>query len=256
MKHFAFIGLGSFANSMLERIAEISDQIIAVDENEDRIEHVKELVSAAYTMNLLDEEAFERIFNEPTDVAIVDVESNGPELLLVTYRLKKLGVPEIIVKSNSQEYEEILRLVGATRIVNSDKEAALRVTPLVLSSALTNFMPISGELVLAEVIAPEFVVGKTVIEVDMRRTYHINVVALKPAAERSDHEASEGIFHDLDAKYRFNTGDVLLVTGNEDDVFAFSGIQRMPDHEKRKFGFTSLLKNKFFRKNSNRATEN
>jgi len=118
MKHFAFIGLGPFAMSMLERISVISDQIIAADENPDRIEHVKEMVSVAFTMNLLDEEAFERVFHEPVDVAIVDIESSGPELLLVTFRLKKLGVPEIIVKSNSEEYEELLRLVGATRVVN------------------------------------------------------------------------------------------------------------------------------------------
>ena len=110
MKQFAFIGLGPFAMSMLERISEISGQIIAADESPERIEHVKEMVSVAFTMNLLDEEAFERAFHEPVDVAIVDIESNGPELLLVTFRLKKLGVPEIIVKSNSEEYEEILKL--------------------------------------------------------------------------------------------------------------------------------------------------
>jgi len=51
MKHFAFIGLGPFGMSMLERIAGISDQIIAADEDPERIEHVKELVSAAFTMN-------------------------------------------------------------------------------------------------------------------------------------------------------------------------------------------------------------
>ena len=240
---------------MLERIAEITDQIIAVDDDPTRIEHIKEMVSTAYTMDLLDENAFERVFHDPVDVAVVDIESNGAAILLVTYRLKKLGVPEIIVKSNSEEYEDLLRLVGATRVVNSDKEAALRVTPLVLSSSLTNFMPISGDLVLAEVIAPDSVVEKTVVEVDMRRTHHINVVAVKYAAERANNEAHEGDFHDLDTTYRFKTGDVLLVTGKESDVFMFSGVQRSTENEtKKKPGFSALLKNMLGRKKQDKTT--
>ncbi len=253
MRQFAFVGLGSFAMSMLERMAEITDQIIAVDDDPNRIEHVKEMVSTAFTMDLLDEEAFERVFHDPVDVAVVDIESNGAAILLVTYRLKKLGVPEIIVKSNSEEYEELLRLVGATRVVNSDKEAALRVTPLVLSSSLTNFMPISGDLVLAEVIVPDTVVGKTVVEGDMRRTHHINVVAVKYASERAANEASEGVFHDLDPSYRFMEGDVLLVTGKENDVFVFSGIQSMPDHDKNKTSFSTVLKSMLGRRKSSGA---
>ncbi len=255
MKHFAFIGLGPFAMSMLERISVISDQIIAADENPDRIEHVKEMVSVAFTMNLLDEEAFERVFHEPVDVAIVDIESNGSELLLVTFRLKKLGVPEIIVKSNSEEYEELLRLVGATRVVNSDREAALRVTPLVLSSSLTNFMPISGELVLAEVIAPDFVVGKSVIEGDLRNTRHINVVAVKYASEMDSSGTHKGVFHNLDTKYRFKSGDVLLVTGKESDVFEFSGIPETIEREKEATKMTSFLKTMFNRKKKDIANK-
>ncbi len=248
MRLFAFVGLGSFAMSMLERIAEITDQIIAVDDDPTRIEHVKEMVSTAFTMDLLDESAFERVFHDPVDVAVVDIESNGAAILLVTFRLKKLGVSEIIVKSNSEEYEELLRLVGATRVVNSDREAALRVTPLVLSSSLTNFMPISSDLVLAEVIAPDFVIGKTVVEVGLRATHHVNVVAVKYASELAVNEVSEGIFHDLDTAYRFKAGDVLLVTGREGDVFVFSGVQRTAEHEKTKNKFSVLLKNMLGRK--------
>ncbi len=255
MRQFAFVGLGSFSMLMLERIAEVTDQIIAVDDDPTKIEHVKEMVSTAFAMDVLDEDAFERVFHDPVDVAVVDIESNGAAILLVTYRLKKLGVSEIIVKSNSGEYEDLLKLVGATRVVNSDKEAALRITPLVLSSSLTNFMPISGDLVLAEVIAPNFVIGKTVIETDMRRTYHVNVVAVKYASERSANEAGEGIFHDLDSTYRFAQGDVLLVTGKEDDVFAVSGMQRTIEHEKKRTGFSTLFKNMMSKMNKSRTSK-
>ncbi len=255
MRQYAFVGLGSFSMSMLERIAEVTDQIIAVDDDPTRIEHIKEMVSTAFTVDLLDEEAFERVFHEPVDVAVVDIESNGAAIPLVTFRLKKLGVQEIIVKSNSEEYDNLLRLVGATRVVNSDREAALRVTPLVLSSSLTNFMPISGDLVLAEVIAPSFVIDKTVVEMDLRRTHHVNVVAVKYAIERVANESGEDVFHDLDTTYRFKQGDILLVTGKESDVFAFSGVQKTSDQEKKRGGFATLLKNMLNRKSKNRSVK-
>jgi trk system potassium uptake protein TrkA len=245
MRLFAFVGLGPFAMSMLEHISEITDQIIVVDDDEQRIEHVKELVSTAYTVDLLDEEAFERIFHDPVDVAIVDIESNKSASLLVTFRLKRLGISEIIVKSNSEEYEDLLRLVGATRVVNSDREAATRITPLVLSSSLTNFMPISGDLVLAEVIVPGFMLGKTIVETDLRRKHHVNVVAVKHALDKDVKDAgerTESEFNDLDIAYRFREGDVLLVTGKESDVFVFSGIQRTAEQKKQKINFSVLLR--------------
>jgi len=63
MKHFAFIGLGPFGMSMLERIAGISDQIIAADEDPERIEHVKELVSGSiYNEFCSMRKLFERVF--------------------------------------------------------------------------------------------------------------------------------------------------------------------------------------------------
>ncbi len=230
MKQFAFIGLGPFALSMLERVSEVTDQIVVLDDSTSRIEHIKELVSTAYSINLRDSESFERILHEPVDVAIVDIAGPGELSLLAVHRLKKLGVPQIIVNSSSEEYDELLQLLGADRVVNADREAAMRIAPLVLSSSLTNFMPISGDLVLAEVIVPEGLMGKTVVEADLRRVRRVNVVAVKFGSEL-EAQGDRAVFHDLDIHYQFKPGDVILVTGRESDVFRFAGIAQSIEHE-------------------------
>lgn len=251
MKQFAFIGLGPFAQSMLEQVAEVTDQIVVLDDSTARIEHVKELVSAAYSINLRDGESFERILHEPVDVAIVDIMGPGELSLLAVHRLKKLGVPQIIVNSSSEEYEELLHLLGADRVVNADREAAMRIAPLVLSSSLTNFMPIGGELVLAEVITPEYLLGKTVVEADLRRSRRVNVVAVKYGTEL-EAQGERAVFHDLDIHYRFKPGDVVLVTGRESDVFRFAGMARPAEHEQKKKSIAGFFKAMFNRKKSAR----
>jgi hypothetical protein len=93
MRQFAFVGLGSFAMSMLERIAEITDQIIAVDDDPTRIEHVKEMVSTAFTMD----------FSMRVHLSACSMirwtgrrryRVEWRAILLVTFRLKKLGSPK------------------------------------------------------------------------------------------------------------------------------------------------------------------
>jgi trk system potassium uptake protein TrkA len=216
MRQYAFIGLGTFAMSMLESISKVTDQIVVVDGNPALIERVKDMVKTAYVANAMDEGALSRILPESLDVAVVDLADNIEAALLVTHTLKKLGVPEIIVKAESDERSEILSIVGATRVVHSDREAAARIVPLILSSSLYNFMPIGGNLVMAEVLIPSKLAGKTLVEADLRRKHGVNVVAMR----------SEGSteYRDADRDCRLAKDDVLLVAGKEPDVFAFSGI--------------------------------
>jgi trk system potassium uptake protein TrkA len=155
----------------------------------------------------------------------------------VIYQLKKLGVPEIIVKSDSESRNEILKLVGATRIVNADREAAARIAPLVLATSLYNFMPIGGDLVIAEVHNPKDLVGKTIIEADLRRKMGINVIAARREGMQS--------YQDFDRDYRLREDDHLLVAGKEKDVFAFSDLPLAPTQKQRGSTIGGVLKTMF-----------
>lgn len=235
MRHFAFIGLGPLAMSMLESISDVTDQIVVIDNDAGLIDRVKDLVKTAYVADVLDEEALERILPEAVDVAVVDFSDDIEAALLVTHRLSKIGVKEIIVKADTDEKTEILKLVGATRVVNSDREAAARIVPLVLSAALYNFVPIGGDLVMAEVRSPENITSKTVIDADLRHTLGINIVAI-----RSENSAT---YRGFDRDYKLKSDDILLVAGLEEDVFKFSGVPLAPTNRQKEATLTSIFKN-------------
>lgn len=237
MRHYAFIGLGPLAMSMLESISQVTDQIVVIDKDPLLIDRVKDMVKTAYVADVLDEEALQKILPEAVDVAVVDFSSDIEASLLVTYRLKKLGVGEIIVKSESDERSEILKVIGATRVVNSDREAAARIVPLILSTSLYNFVPIGGDLVMAEVHVPAALTGKTLIEADLRRRNGVNVVAIR----------SEGstTYRNFDRDYKLTNNDILLVAGNEPDVFAFSGVPLAPTQKQKTSTISTILKTVF-----------
>jgi len=214
-RQFALVGLGSFGLSVLEKLAEATDQIIILDKEKSVIEKYKDLAAKSYISDALNEEALRRIVPEGIDVAIVDVGDHLEAAIIVTNALKKLGAKQIIVRADSEDRGEILEMVGATRIIYPAKEAAYRIVPMLVSSSLFSFMPISASMVMAEFRVPGRYVGMTLIEANLRQTKGINVVALRKTDE------DDYVF--FDPKYRMREGDVLLCAGSEKDVTAFTG---------------------------------
>jgi trk system potassium uptake protein len=146
----------------------------------------------------------------------VDLGDNLEASILATNYLKKLGVPRIITKAESDQHAEILDLVGATDIILPNREAARRIAPLLLSSVLFSYLPISREFAIAEIKLPGKYAGKTLIEANLRQEARLNVIAL-----RRDQAADYTYFL---PDYRLQATDLLLVAGKEDDIADFAKV--------------------------------
>jgi len=234
MKQFAIIGLGAFGISMLEELASLTDQIIIIDKDKDIIEKYKDQVRYAYISDAINEEALRKIIPPDIDAAIIDLGGKIEISLLVANYLKRMGIKEIIAKAQTSEHGEILTLVGATKIVYPDIEAAKRIAPMLASSLLFNFMPISENLAMAEVFANEHCIRKTLVEANLRKLFGLNVVAIR------NNSADDFIFI-KDPSYRFAENDILLVAGTEENIFRFSQEKAQP----RKEGTLSIFKKLF-----------
>jgi trk system potassium uptake protein len=215
MKQFAIIGLGTFGIGMLEELVSLTDEIIIVDKDKDIIEKYKDQVHHAYICDAINEQALQKIIPTDIDAAIVDLGGKVELSLLVVNYLKRLGVKDVITKAQTSEHGEILTLVGASKVVYPDLEAAKRIAPMLASSLLFNFMPISESLALAEVLANEHCVGKTLVEANLRKLFGINVVAIRT-------ESADDFSFIKDLSYRFRENDILLVAGTEENIFRFS----------------------------------
>ncbi len=236
MKQFAIIGLSRFGRRLLEEFLETDAELIIVDKDREVIELYKDKVASAYIADALNEEIVRKLIPPSIDAAIVDLGDRLEASILVTNYLKKLGVKEILARAESNEHGEILELVGATKVVLPNKEAAKRIAPFLVSSQIFSYLPISTELVIAEVKVPEKFYGKSLIEVDMRRKYRLNVIAYRKL------DSEEYFFYA--PEYRLQADDVLLMGGREQDIDEFTE-EKLPVSSKR---ITGLFRRFFSRR--------
>ncbi len=215
MKQYAVIGASTFGKRILEELILLDCEIILIDKDPEIIEYFKNDVTAAYIANVINEETVTRLIPADIDAVVIDLGDKIEASILVTQYLSKLGVSNIIVKAETDQHGEILSIVGADHVVFPNIEAARRVTPLLASDLLFNYLAISGGLVLAETGVPEGLAGYTLIETEIRRSRGINVMAFR--------KGGQGDYQFFKPEYRLNGDDVLLIVGREEDVAAFTG---------------------------------
>ena len=215
MKQFAIIGLGAFGLRMLEEILTLTNEIIIIDKDRTIIDKYKDVAKAAYVTDVINEKALTKIIPPEIDAVIVDLGGKIEASIMAINYLKKMGIKEIIAKAQSDEQGEVLEMVGATKVVYPDREAAKRVVPMLASSILFNFLPISAGLSLAEVKANDNCRGKTLIEANLRKGFGLNVVAMRKIE-------SDDFSFIYDPSYVFQDDDVLLIAGSEENILRFS----------------------------------
>jgi trk system potassium uptake protein TrkA len=219
MKQFAIIGISRFGQRLLEELVDAGSEVILIDKDRDTVELYRDRVAAAYVADALNEDVLEKLVPRTIDAAIVDTGEKTEVSILAVHYLKKMGIKEIIAKADSDEHEEVLKLVGATRVVRPNTEAARRIAPFLVSSMVFSYLPISKELVVAEIKVPEPFVGKSLVEVDLRKQYRMNVIAYRKV------EQEDYAFYA--PEYRLQADDLLLVAGAEQDIARFTE-ERLP----------------------------
>jgi len=140
-------------------------------------------------------------------VAIGDQSVQGS--ILTTALLRQAGVPHIVARAVDELHGRVLRAVGAHDVVNPEKEIGLRLARRLLQPGVFEQIELGDEADLAEVAVPEIFVGKTLIELDLRRRHEVTAVAI----QRQDKVRAA-----LDGSERLESGDVLVVIGSREAI--------------------------------------
>jgi trk system potassium uptake protein len=214
MKQYAILGLSYFGKNVLEELLELDADVLIVDKDREVIDAYKNYPVNAIVMDILNEENLRRALPKGLDGVVIDMGEKLEASILATSYCRKIGVPRIFVKALTEGHAEILRMVGATKIVFPNSEAAKRITPLLVSSGLLNYLPVSGKLVIAELEVPERLVGLSLLGANLRQHYGVNLISVKNG------ETEEyGLFT---PEYRFRAGDVALVSGSTEAIEEFA----------------------------------
>ena len=221
-RRIGVFGLGRFGYGLAVRLAEMGADVLAVDSDATAVEQIDQRVSRAICLDVTNEFALQKADVPSLDLAVVCIGRNIQSGLLATAVLRRLGAKQIWVRAIDQNQAEILEAMGVTKIVSLEKEMALQVAQSIMMPGTHMIAPITVHHSLAEVKAkPEFV-GKTLGQLNLRKTYGVNVVAIKSRELVRDPNGPERIetrINDLpDADDVIREGDMLVVIGADDNI--------------------------------------
>jgi trk system potassium uptake protein TrkA len=214
MKQIAILGLGHLGKSILDELLALKADVFIIDKDRDIIDAYKDAPVSAVALDIMTVETLRKILPETIDVVIIDLGGKIEASILAASYCAKLNINSIIAKAETASHGEILELVGATKVVFPDKEAAKRITPLLFSETILSYLPVSGELAIAEFEIPEVFFGKTLIEMELRKKYQLNLLSVR---------SMDAEYIICDPRYIFKAGDVGLFYGKNDALREFAG---------------------------------
>lgn len=217
--------MGRFGTRLARLLTEAGAEVIAVDRRKNLIEDVRDDVTRPVCLDATDEEALRSQGIDEVDVAIVGIGSNFEAAVLTTVLLKQLGVPRVISRAASNIRARILSRVGADEIVNPEQESADRWRDRLIAMNIMERIELAENFSLVQMTAPDRFTGKTLGQLDVRKNFHVQVIAIRRTAEDIDADglkrARELVISVPMAETTIKSEDVLILIGSDEAIKEF-----------------------------------
>jgi trk system potassium uptake protein TrkA len=210
-KKYVTIGLGNFGFNVTKTLFEEGHDVIAVDFDEDAVQHVQPYCTQAMLADATQKEMLRTLGLEDMDAAIVSMGDNENAATLITLYLKELGARRIVVKAGTEDHGRILSKVGATDVIYPEKDMAIKVARSLSTPDVLDYIPMSGDFLIAEIAPLEAFVGKSLAELQLRSRYGITVIGIKELVP-------ENFILVPPASFVIKHSDILIVIGKRVDI--------------------------------------
>jgi len=214
-KQFVVIGMGRFGQSVARGLASMGQEVLAVDNDEALVAEIAPYVTHAVQADATDEKALIALGIRNFDVAVVAIGIDIQASILVTMLCKELGVGFVLAKAISELHGKVLYKTGADRVVFPERDMGLRVAHNLANSNILDYIEIAGDLRIVDISAlPEWE-NKSLLELDLRKKYGVNVIAIKKNREINGSPQGTDIIE---------KDDTLIVAGSKDSIARLESI--------------------------------
>ena len=222
MQRFAIIGLGRFGEKLALALTRAGAEVIAVDKDRKLIEQISEEVTMAVRLDSTDPDALRAQGIDKVDAAIVGIGQDFEANILTTMILKSLGVKYICSRAEQPTQEMILRRIGADEVIFPEEESANRWAFRLRAPQIHEKLEFAEGYSLAQYTAPESFDGKTLLELDLRKKYHVNLIGLRKGGEQGNGQKKihRQIINVPQPDMVINQGDLLWLVGRDEDLAA------------------------------------
>lgn len=208
MKNFLVIGLGRFGEHLSRRLAELGNDVMVVDENEEAISRIAGTVTCAQIGDCKNEDVLRSLSVNSFDICFVCIGSDFQSSLEITSLLKEMGARCVISKASTRIQEKFLLRNGADAVIFPEKDLAYKLAVQYSGHNIFDYHQISSNIAVYEIAVVRGWIGKSIREVDVRKSYNVNILAIK--RENAVLLAGPDI--------TFADGDHLLVLGDGENI--------------------------------------
>ena len=179
MKSILLVGLGRFGRHIAEKLNELGHQVMAVDKKEDRVDMILPVVTNAQIGDSTNRELLASLDIPSFDACIVAIGDSFENSLVTTDILKELGAKKLISRASRGVQEKFLLRNGADEVVYPEKQLAAWTAIRCTSEYILDYIELDSEYSIFELSVPEDWMGKTVLQLDLRKKFGINILGLR-----------------------------------------------------------------------------
>jgi trk system potassium uptake protein len=211
-KQFAVIGLGRFGGNLVQELAHLNVEVLAIDIHHDVVQKFQDIATHAVQANAMDESVLKSLGLRNFDHVIVSFGENIEASILTTLQLKEIGVKEVWVKASNAYHQKVLDRIGADKVIHPERDMARRIAHHITSEKIIDYIEVSKEHSIVEVLATKKVAGKTLMDLDVRARYGCNIIAI---------HRGEEVIVSPSADEVIQKEDLLIVIGHNRDINRF-----------------------------------
>ena len=212
MKTVLIIGIGRYGGHLAERFAKLGNEVMIVDKEEENLRRLLPYVTNAQIGDCTDEEVLRGLGVRNFDVCFVCIGDDFQSSLETTSLLKEMGAKMVVSKASDDIHAKVLLRNGADSVVYPERDMALRVAARYTANNVVDYVGLSDDVSIYEIPVMEPWIGKTIREVDFRKTYKVNILSIKRGEEMS---------LVMDPEHVFSADEHLLVIGYQNDLQKF-----------------------------------
>ncbi|MGN0465936.1 MAG: potassium channel family protein [Lachnospiraceae bacterium] len=213
---YAVLGLGKFGMSVAKELASAGVEVLAVDRREEAVHEIADCVTYAAIADVTEPGTLESLGVGNMDGAIISIAENMEASIIATIVSKELGVPYVIAKAENSLHQIVLNKVGADKVIFPEQDMGMRVARNIVIGNFLNLVELSPKISMIEMEMKKSWVGKTLRELDLRKNYGFNVVALKDGEDTNTSP-------DPDEKLRAE--ETIMITGKNSDLLRLKEVK-------------------------------
>lgn len=213
MKSVLVIGLGRFGRHLARKMLDLGNDVMVVDKDPDLVERFSGRFTDSYIGDCTNEDVIKTLVANKFDLYFVTMGEDFQSSLVITSLLKQYGAKHVIAKSNQDIQHNLLLKIGADEVVYPEREAAEELAIRYNQENIFDYFQLSSEYSICEIPVPKDWIGKAIINLDVRRKYNLNIIAIKQGSVLQPNPGPD---------YVFKKDEHIVVVGKSDDIFSLS----------------------------------